>query len=101
MSWWTGWEAIAKRRWFLNEPVPPLSPTSPHLAPQPPRRTWPAGPGQPMVGQVLTGNGITADGDGHDSLIGGSLNVRVGFARDPELNSWGWLCATRSAHQPL
>jgi hypothetical protein len=24
-----------------------------------------------MVGQVLTGNGITADGDGHDSLIGG------------------------------
>ena len=24
-----------------------------------------------MVGRVLTGNGITADGDGHDSLIGG------------------------------
>ena len=24
-----------------------------------------------MVGKVLTGNGITAYGDGHDSLIGG------------------------------
>jgi hypothetical protein len=32
------------------------------------------------VGRVLTGNGITADGDGYDSLIGGWVKVRVGFA---------------------
>jgi hypothetical protein len=31
----------------------------------------PADPGKRMVGRVLTGNGITAYGDGHDNLIGG------------------------------
>jgi hypothetical protein len=47
-----------------------------------------------MVGKVFTGNGITATGDGHDSLIGGAENVWVGFACEQEQNSWGWLCAT-------
>ncbi len=28
-----------------------------------------------MVGKVLLGNGITAYGDGHYSLIGGSVNT--------------------------
>ncbi len=49
----------------------------------------------------FTFNGITADGDGYDSLIGGSVNIRVGFARDPELNSWDWLYTARSRHLPL
>ncbi|CAK6689509.1 hypothetical protein I1E95_09195 [Synechococcus sp. CBW1107] len=31
----------------------------------------PADPGKRMVGKVLTGNGITACGDGHYSLISG------------------------------
>ncbi len=30
-----------------------------------------------MVGKVLTGNGITAYGNGANSLIGGSVNYRV------------------------
>ncbi len=30
-----------------------------------------------MVGQVLTGNGITAYGDGHRSPISGSIKYRV------------------------
>ena len=35
MSCSTGWEVIAKRSWFLNEQVPPLSHPSHHLPPAP------------------------------------------------------------------
>ena len=49
----------------------------------PRRRTWP-------------GEEVFA----HRSPISGSVKVRVELACDQELNSWGWLCATRTAHQP-
>ncbi len=83
-----------------------------------------------MVGKVLTFNGITRCEKGTYALVGGEelsgaerdqllalcrqrldafhvrpdqrLGERPGWVcRDPELNSWGWLCPKRSAHQPL
>jgi hypothetical protein len=71
---------MAKGRGNLEVQVPPPSHPSPHLAPSARAGLGPQDPGQPIVGRVLTGNGITADGDGYDSLIGGWVKVRVGFA---------------------
>ncbi|WP_322775717.1 hypothetical protein [Synechococcus sp. CBW1107] len=52
--------------------MPPLShpPGCPH-APRPRAGRGPADPGQRMVGKVLTGNGLTAYGNGAFSLVGG------------------------------
>ncbi|WP_259720190.1 hypothetical protein [Synechococcus sp. CS-1328] len=44
-------------------------PGCPHARPQ--RRTWPGESWEAVVGKVLTGNGITAYGNGVYSLIGG------------------------------
>ena len=49
----------------------PLSPPFPHLAPSARAGRGPPDPGQPMVDKVLTGNGITAYGNGAYGLIGG------------------------------
>ena len=49
-------------------PCHPPVPTWPHSARA---GRGPADPGNRMVSRALTGNGTTATGDGHDSLIGG------------------------------
>ena len=64
----------------------------------PPVPTWPpsaragrgpADPGNRMVGRALTGNGTTATGDGHDSLIGGAA------LSDAERDALQQLCRQR------
>ena len=65
VTWWTGWEAIAKRRWFLNGQVPPLSP--------------PPAPAQDVARLILGGawwawftfNSITRCERGSYALVGG------------------------------
>ncbi len=73
---------MAKRRWFLNEPVPPLSPPVP---------TCPPPPAQDVARRILgsawwagfTFNGITRCEKGTYALVGG---VAEGFCAAVELS---------------
>ncbi len=55
----------------IDQPLMPIELLGRHSPAPPSAGPGPPDPGKRMVGKVLTGNGITAYGDGHDSLIGG------------------------------
>ena len=74
---------MAKRRWFLNEPVPPLSRPVPTWPPQPPAHVI----DRRMLGSAwwagFTFNGITRCVKGTYALVGG---VAEGFCVAVELS---------------